>query len=262
MSAEGCGDEDGEDAGATDCQPGRNGRGDTRPLAREPRYDHRQRAACLTTHRDDRARGGGPHRRPARRPARRARRPHLPGRAPGGGGRTCRASRTRSAPGASSSSSSRWPGRRGGTTRRRTAGSTATARTSGSRCCRWSTRSATGGTTLPRGHRVCALVVVHPTAEGDLALPAGTVAEELAWTRACDAAATHPAPGLPARPAAGAARGRSRRHREITSGDHREITKCQAIGLAFHVRSPDRIRTGVTALRGRRPRPLDDGAVL
>ena len=38
--------------------------------------------------------------------------------------------------------------------------------------------------------------------------------------------------------------------------------KCQAIGLAFHVRSPDRIRTGVTALRGRRPRPLDDGAVL
>src|SRR5579863_8437655 len=25
--------------------------------------------------------------------------------------------------------------------------------------------------------------------------------------------------------------------------------------------SPDRIRTGVTALRGRRPRPLDDGAV-
>ena len=24
--------------------------------------------------------------------------------------------------------------------------------------------------------------------------------------------------------------------------------------------SPDRIRTGVTALRGRRPRPLDDGA--
>jgi hypothetical protein len=25
--------------------------------------------------------------------------------------------------------------------------------------------------------------------------------------------------------------------------------------------SPDRIRTGATALRGRRPRPLDDGAV-
>ena len=38
--------------------------------------------------------------------------------------------------------------------------------------------------------------------------------------------------------------------------------KCQANGLAFLVRSPDRIRTGVTALRGRRPRPLDDGAVL
>ncbi len=28
-----------------------------------------------------------------------------------------------------------------------------------------------------------------------------------------------------------------------------------------YVSSPDRIRTGVTALRGRRPRPLDDGAV-
>src|ERR1700758_555164 len=26
--------------------------------------------------------------------------------------------------------------------------------------------------------------------------------------------------------------------------------------------SPDRIRTGVTALRGRRPRPLDDGAKM
>jgi hypothetical protein len=39
---------------------------------------------------------------------------------------------------------------------------------------------------LPRGHRVGALVVVYPTAEGDLALPAA-VAEELAWTRACDA---------------------------------------------------------------------------
>ena len=30
---------------------------------------------------------------------------------------------------------------------------------------------------------------------------------------------------------------------------------------AFMSSSPDRIRTGVTALRGRRPRPLDDGAV-
>jgi hypothetical protein len=40
---------------------------------------------------------------------------------------------------------------------------------------------------LPRGHRVGALVVVYPTAEGGLALPA-TVAEEVAWTRACDAA--------------------------------------------------------------------------
>ncbi|SRR6266571_9285150 len=39
---------------------------------------------------------------------------------------------------------------------------------------------------LPRGHRVSALVVVHPTAEGDLALPAA-MAEELAWTRAGDA---------------------------------------------------------------------------
>jgi hypothetical protein len=42
---------------------------------------------------------------------------------------------------------------------------------------------------LPRGHRVGALVVVYPTAEGDLALPA-TVAEELAWTRGCDALRT------------------------------------------------------------------------
>ncbi|MGH3172858.1 MAG: hypothetical protein ACRDPF_03195 [Streptosporangiaceae bacterium] len=42
---------------------------------------------------------------------------------------------------------------------------------------------------LPRGHRVGALVVVHPTVEGDLALPT-TVAEELAWTRACDAVRT------------------------------------------------------------------------
>ena len=42
---------------------------------------------------------------------------------------------------------------------------------------------------LPRGHRVRALVVVYPTVEGDLALPA-TVAEELAWTRACDAVRT------------------------------------------------------------------------
>jgi hypothetical protein len=42
---------------------------------------------------------------------------------------------------------------------------------------------------LPRGHRVGALVVVYPTAEGDLALPV-TVAEELAWTRACDAVGT------------------------------------------------------------------------
>ena len=36
--------------------------------------------------------------------------------------------------------------------------------------------------------------------------------------------------------------------------------KCQVSDLAFRG-SPDRIRTGVTALRGRRPRPLDDGAV-
>ena len=39
---------------------------------------------------------------------------------------------------------------------------------------------------LPRGHRVSALVVVHPTAEGELALPAAT-APDLAWARACDA---------------------------------------------------------------------------
>lgn len=42
--------------------------------------------------------------------------------------------------------------------------------------------------TLPRGHRVSALVVVHPTGEGDLVLPAGTTAE-LAWTSAGDAVA-------------------------------------------------------------------------
>jgi hypothetical protein len=42
--------------------------------------------------------------------------------------------------------------------------------------------------TLPRGHRVSALVVVHPTGEGDLVLPAGTAAE-LAWTCGGDAAA-------------------------------------------------------------------------
>jgi hypothetical protein len=37
--------------------------------------------------------------------------------------------------------------------------------------------------TLPHGHRVNALVVVHPTAEGDLTLPAPTV-RDLAWTYA------------------------------------------------------------------------------
>jgi hypothetical protein len=39
---------------------------------------------------------------------------------------------------------------------------------------------------LPPGHRVGAMVVVHPTAEGDLALPAAT-ARVVAWTRAGDA---------------------------------------------------------------------------
>ncbi|MGZ4435415.1 MAG: hypothetical protein ACXVW7_17590 [Trebonia sp.] len=39
---------------------------------------------------------------------------------------------------------------------------------------------------LPRGHRVSALVVVHPTTEGDLALPSSTT-RDLAWTRADDA---------------------------------------------------------------------------
>jgi hypothetical protein len=39
---------------------------------------------------------------------------------------------------------------------------------------------------LPRGHRVSALVVVHPTGDGDLALPAA-VTGELAWARAGDA---------------------------------------------------------------------------
>jgi hypothetical protein len=37
--------------------------------------------------------------------------------------------------------------------------------------------------TMPDGHRVNALVVVHPTAEGDLTLPAPTV-RDLAWTHA------------------------------------------------------------------------------
>ena len=40
--------------------------------------------------------------------------------------------------------------------------------------------------TLPRGHRVSALVVVHPTTEGDLALPVATV-RDLAWAHADDA---------------------------------------------------------------------------
>lgn len=41
---------------------------------------------------------------------------------------------------------------------------------------------------------------------------------------------------------------------------------CGCGGCGVHLRcacgSPERIRTAVTALRGRRPRPLDDGAVL
>jgi hypothetical protein len=41
----------------------------------------------------------------------------------------------------------------------------------------------------------------------------------------------------------------------------RKMTNARPLGLAL-LCSPDRIRTGVTALRGRRPRPLDDGAVL
>jgi hypothetical protein len=39
--------------------------------------------------------------------------------------------------------------------------------------------------TLPRGHRVSALVVVHPSGEGALVLP-DAVTGEAAWTRACD----------------------------------------------------------------------------
>jgi len=39
---------------------------------------------------------------------------------------------------------------------------------------------------LPHGHRVSALVVVHPTTEGRLALPAAT-ARDLSWARADDA---------------------------------------------------------------------------
>jgi len=41
------------------------------------------------------------------------------------------------------------------------------------------------GETLPPGHRVSALVIVHPTAGGELALPA--TMEDLAWSRASDA---------------------------------------------------------------------------
>jgi hypothetical protein len=40
--------------------------------------------------------------------------------------------------------------------------------------------------TLSRGHQVGALVVVHPTAQGTMALPPAT-ARGLAWSRACDA---------------------------------------------------------------------------
>ena len=68
---------------------------------------------------------------------------------------------------------------------------------------------------LPRGHRVDALVVVYPTAEGDLALPA-TVAEELAWTRACDAVRTLRA-RLPRGQHAGGRRTRGRDRRRITN---------------------------------------------
>ena len=46
-------------------------------------------------------------------------------------------------------------------------------------------------------------------------------------------------------------------------GDRRNPEITNARSLTWHLLcSPDRIRTGVTALRGRRPRPLDDGAVL
>lgn len=41
--------------------------------------------------------------------------------------------------------------------------------------------------TLSRGHRVSAMVVVHPASEGEIGLPANSVAE-LAWTRAATAA--------------------------------------------------------------------------
>jgi hypothetical protein len=40
---------------------------------------------------------------------------------------------------------------------------------------------------LSRGHQVGALIVVHPTAQGPLILPAAT-AWGLTWSRACDAA--------------------------------------------------------------------------
>jgi hypothetical protein len=39
---------------------------------------------------------------------------------------------------------------------------------------------------LPRGHRVSALVVVHPTSQGKLLLP-GAIERDLAWARPCDA---------------------------------------------------------------------------
>lgn len=41
----------------------------------------------------------------------------------------------------------------------------------------------------------------------------------------------------------------------------RNIEKAHIIDVGFDLCSPDGIRTHATALRGRRPRPLDDGAL-
>lgn len=54
--------------------------------------------------------------------------------------------------------------------------------------------------TLPRGHRVSAVVIVHPTCDGQLDLPPAT-SGDLAWTRASDATCdirAHLPPGQPA----------------------------------------------------------------
>ena len=64
----------------------------------------------------------------------------------------------------------------------------------------------------------------------------------------------------PAGPAGPPAR-RQPEHRHLSAAEKQETRTPDPMRVRGHSRrSPDRIRTGVTALRGRRPRPLDDGA--